>query len=66
MSHGCDMIVVSFGRGQLLIAYVHIYIYNMFNAKSNNKSTYNKVKHLEQIHYVIDHIQQSPPTLLRN
>ena len=26
----------------------------MFNAKSNNKSTYNKVKHLEQIHCLID------------
>ena len=38
----------------------------MFNAKSNNKSTYNKVKHLEQIHCLIDHIQQSPPTILRN
>jgi hypothetical protein len=67
MSHGCDMIVVSFGCVQLLVAFVHIYIYYPTNRDLMQSLIISPhTIHVEQIHCLIGYIQQSQPIVLRN
>ena len=68
-SHGYDMIVVSFGYVQLLVAFVHIYIYIYYPTNGDIMQSLlisPHTVHLEQIHCLIGYIQQSPPIVLRN